>query len=78
MKERTGRTIDNSITKIIRNLIIVEAEGSKEYLERYLTMVCSIEYCKEKEIPPEKTWLYYHTFNYEFNICFHKPKQDLG
>nr|CAH7767349.1 unnamed protein product [Callosobruchus chinensis] len=55
--------------------------SSREYLERSLSLSkmydLYIEYCSENNLIPEKKWLYYHIFNNEFNIGFHKPKKDL-
>ncbi|CAH1111892.1 unnamed protein product [Psylliodes chrysocephalus] len=36
-----------------------------------------VKWCEEKKLAPQNKWLYYHIFNFEFNLGFHAPKKDL-
>lgn len=86
----TEKRIKNEHRQIIRDHINMfpripshycRSTSAKEYLERTLTLSkmydLYVEYCNDKQIIPQKKWLYYNIFNYEFNIGFHAPKKDL-
>lgn len=57
------------------------SSSSKEYLERTLSLSkmydLYVNWCGEKNVIPEKKWLYSNIFNYEFNLGFFIPKKDL-
>ena len=56
-------------------------DSVREYLGEDLSLAAMyrlyLKWCTEKKISvPAMKWCYYHIFNHEFNLGFHRPKKD--
>lgn len=87
---RTANRIGEEHRQLIRDHINMfpriashycRSTSSKDYLERTLSLSkmydLYVMWSEQNNVTPQKKWLYYHIFNFEFNLGFHVPKKDL-